>query len=60
MWEAVITPSARKDLLKLEKAAAKQIITKVKKTLANPERHFKKLVDSDYCKLRAGDYRIGN
>ena len=58
MWKALFTPRARKDLIKLEREHASRILEKIKKTLENPETHYKELGSRGYRKLRIGDYRV--
>ena len=58
MWRTVFTKRARKDLLALEKQTMKRIAAKLEKARENPRRSFSQLADSDYCKLRIGDYRV--
>jgi mRNA interferase RelE/StbE len=57
MWKIVFTHRARKDLLLLDKDAASQIIKKLEKAAANPEKSFEKVTGFNYHKTRAGDYR---
>ncbi len=52
----MFTNRARKDILSLEKQAARRILKKLEEAAKNPGK-FKKLSGCPYHKLRAGDYR---
>ena len=57
MWQVFLVNKARKDLHSLEPQFSQRIIAKLEETAANPEKHFERLSNSPYWKLRIGDYR---
>ncbi len=58
MWKLEFTKKARKDLLRQEKIVVTHIAKKINSTLKTPETKFEQLVDSEYWRLRVGNYRI--
>ena len=58
MQQILFTKRARKDLLSLEKSVAARIVAKLEKACKTGQKQFSQLVDSQYSKLRVGDYRV--
>ena len=58
MYSIVLSPKARKQLLKLPKDIQKRIISTLERIRVRPEAHLKKLIHDPGWRLRAGDYRI--
>lgn len=52
------TPSAVRDLERLDRTVARRLHTKVLAAAANPARAFSRLQGSDLHKLRVGDWRV--
>ena len=57
MWQVIVMPEARKDLMRLDKDAAAQIVKKLEQTSQLGELRLEKLEGFEYYKIRAGDYR---
>lgn len=59
MYELIYSPSALKELEKLERDIQKKIISALERLRIRPEAHgVKKLVGIPGYRFRAGDYRI--
>ena len=58
MYSVILSDLASKQLEKLDKETKFRIISTVKRCRIRPYAHVKKLVDSPYFSLRAGDYRV--
>ena len=56
-YSILFTETADKQLQKLSKDVQKRIIATLKRCQVRPYTHVKKLVGSDYFRLRIGDYR---
>jgi mRNA interferase RelE/StbE len=57
-FEIIWSKSALKDLKKVDRLVAKRIYDAVGKLKEDPYHNIKKLTNSDYFRLRLGDYRI--
>jgi len=58
MYTVILSQNAKKFLRKLEKQKKERIIAVLERCRMRPYAHVKKLVNSPYFRLRAGDYRI--
>jgi len=58
MYEIEFSETAEKQLYKLERATQVRIISTLERIRIKPYTHVKKLVGSDYFRLRVGDYRV--
>jgi len=58
MYELIYSLDAQKQLKKLEHDIRKRIILTLERCRIRPYSHVKKLVRSEYFRLRVGDYRI--
>lgn len=57
-FDIVWSSNAEKELRKLERIIAKRIFRFVGRLESNPERWLTRLVNSQFYRLRVGDYRI--
>ena len=57
-FEIIWSSSAVKELKKLDRLIAKRIYDAVGKLKEDPYHSIKKLSNSDYFRLRVGDYRV--
>ena len=57
MWEVTLMPEARKDLARIDKDAAIQMVKKLEQIAAEEQPRIEKVVGKPYYKIRAGDYR---
>ncbi len=57
MWKITFTYKARKDFLSLEKSIQNRIVKKFESAKSNTATAFGSLTNSEYFKLRIGDYR---
>ena len=57
-FEIVWSDSATQQLKKLDRSVAKRIFDAVSKLQQNPTRWVRRIVNSQYYRLRVGDYRI--
>lgn len=53
-----LTDRALRDFARLDRSVAKRIAEKLERAVRNPERFLSRIVGSDECKLRVGDYRL--
>lgn len=58
MYEIEFSETAEKQLYKLERDTQVRIISTLERIRIKPYPHVKKLVGSDYFRLRVGDYRV--
>ena len=58
MYEIEFSETAEKQLYKLERNTQIRIISTLERIRIKPYTHVKKLVGSDYFRLRVGDYRV--
>jgi len=58
VYEVEFSEIVKKNLDAIEKTQAVRILKKIREITENPERYIKKLVESDLCSLRVGDYRV--
>ncbi|MBI2657597.1 type II toxin-antitoxin system RelE/ParE family toxin [Candidatus Woesearchaeota archaeon] len=58
MYEIEFSKTAEKQLYKLDREAQSRIISTLERIRIRPYPFVKRLVDSQYFRLRAGDYRI--
>jgi len=58
MYEIIWSPSAEKELYKLNSELQERIIAVLDRCRILPHRHAKSLVSSPYYSIRCGDYRI--
>ena len=58
MYEIEFSETAEKQLYKLERNTQVRIISTLERIRIKPYTHVKKLVGSDYFRLRVGDYRV--
>ncbi|MBW2987145.1 type II toxin-antitoxin system RelE/ParE family toxin [Candidatus Woesearchaeota archaeon] len=58
MYSILLSRIAEKQLKKLDKKTQARIISAIKRCRIRPYAHVKRLVESPYFRLRAGDYRI--
>jgi len=57
-FEIIWSNSAIKELKKIDRLIAKRIYDAVGKLREDPYRNIKKLTNSNYFRLRVGDYRV--
>lgn len=57
-YEVILTKIATQQLSKMEKNIAKKIADKLEKIRDNPFLFVRKLRDSDFYRLRVGDFRV--
>ena len=57
-YEVIFSDSADKQLNKLSLDVQKRIISTLKRCRIRPHAHVKKLVGSEYYRLRVGNYRV--
>ena len=58
MYEIEFSETAEKQLYRLERNTQVRIISTLERIRIKPYTHVKKLVGSDYFRLRVGDYRV--
>jgi mRNA interferase RelE/StbE len=58
MYQIIIPSNAKKLLKKLDKNIQGRIVSALEKIQVNPFRFIEKLTDTQYYKLRVGDYRV--
>ena len=58
MFELFFTSESKKFLKILNKQDSKRIISTLERCRIRPQAHVKKLVSSQYFRLRVGDYRV--
>ena len=58
MYEIEFSETAEKQLYRLERNTQVRIISTLERIRIKPYPHVKKLVGSDYFRLRVGDYRV--
>lgn len=58
MYSIEFSETAEKQLYKLEKYVQMRILATLERIKVRPYAHVKKLKDSHYYRLRAGDYRV--
>ena len=57
-FKVLLHPKAAKEIQKIEKQIRTRIIESAKQLCENPDKLGKPLKQSDYWKLRVGDYRV--
>lgn len=57
-FEILWSDTAIKQLKKLDRSVAKRVFRAVSQFKERPFRHIIKIVNSDYYRLRVGDYRV--
>jgi mRNA interferase RelE/StbE len=57
-FEIIWSDPAIRQLKKLDRSIARRIFDKVGELKEDPHRFVQKLVNSPYCRLRVGDYRV--
>ncbi|WP_456474650.1 type II toxin-antitoxin system RelE family toxin [Candidatus Pyrohabitans sp.] len=57
-FNIIWSPSAVRELKKLDRVVAKKIFNKVDELRNDPYRNVRKLVGLPYYRLRVGDYRV--
>ena len=57
-WSVELTQRAFRDLGNLDPAVARRVVAKLEQAAKDPLRFFARLVGSDECKMRVGDYRV--
>ena len=57
-FKVLLHPKAAKEIQKIEKQIRTTIIESAKQLCENPDKLGKPLKQSDYWKLRVGDYRV--
>ncbi len=57
-WSVELTRRAFRDLASLAPVVARRVAAKLEQAARNPSRFFARLVGSDECKMRVGDYRV--
>lgn len=58
MYELIYSEDVLKELKKLEKDLQQRVIKTLERIRIKPYPHVKKLVGSQYFRLRVGDYRV--
>lgn len=58
MFEVKFSKSALKELSKLDKNIQVRVISALERIKIRPYPHIKRLVESQYFRLRVGDYRV--
>jgi mRNA interferase RelE/StbE len=57
-FKVLLHPKAAKEIQKIEKQICTRIIESAKQLCENPDKLGKPLKQSDYFRLRVGDYRV--
>lgn len=57
-WKIEWTIQALRDIEALDRTVAKRVLTKLESIAADPHRALRRLKDSDYHRMRVGDYRV--
>lgn len=57
-YSIILSSLAEKQLKKLDKDIQQRIISTLKRCKIRPYAHVKKIVGSDYFRLRVGNYRV--
>ena len=57
-YEIIWSINASREMRRLDRSVAKRIYSKVDQLKENPERLLERLVNSQYYRLRVGDYKI--
>ena len=58
MYSIEFTMSAERQLYRLPHHVQRRVVTTIERCKIRPYAHVKRLVDSPYFRLRAGDYRV--
>ncbi len=58
MYEVVISETAERQIIKLERHIQDRILSTLERIKTRPEHFIEKLVDRSGYKLRGGDYRV--
>ena len=58
MYEIILSPTARKQLKKLERDIQERLVSALERICIRPEAYVSKLVGDPGYKLRVGDYRV--
>ncbi|NYZ77481.1 type II toxin-antitoxin system RelE/ParE family toxin [Candidatus Micrarchaeota archaeon] len=58
MYELIFIKSAEADFDSLDRALQNRVVEVLERIKINPRRYLKKLVGTDYYRLRVGDYRV--